>query len=314
MAAIEGGRSDARRPSTVRLLGKQVGYQLKLLARSPMAAFATLVIPLMVLLAVNLLYSGTRLSSRGGIPFAQFFTPAMVAFAVVNACYMSVISSTTLARDEGILKRIRGTPLPPWVYMTGRLVSSGLVASVGTRGGARGRCLRVRLLGGLGRSSGRAADARGGDVLFLLAGACRDGARADRRLGGPDRLGDDAAAVLHLRRLPADRQRPSLVALDRVVVSASSARRRPRVGIQSDHREQRDPSGPSGADGPVGIGVGRLRAARFPLGTGRERSRRSWIATAGCVRSGPRPRIARAACPTRAPPSAERSASSQRAA
>jgi hypothetical protein len=45
-----------------------------------MAAFATLVIPLMVLLAVNLLYSGTRLSSRGGVSFAQFFTPAMVAF------------------------------------------------------------------------------------------------------------------------------------------------------------------------------------------------------------------------------------------
>jgi ABC-2 type transport system permease protein len=94
-----------------------------------MAAFATLVIPLMVLLAVNLLYSGTRLSSQGGISFAQFFTPAMVAFAVVSACYMSVISSTTLARDEGILKRIRGTPLPAWVYMTGRIVSSGLVAA-----------------------------------------------------------------------------------------------------------------------------------------------------------------------------------------
>jgi ABC-2 type transport system permease protein len=121
----------SRRPSTVGLLGRQVGYQLKLLARSPMAAFATIVIPLMVLLAVSLLYSGTHLSSRGGIAYAQFFTPAMVAFAVVNACYMSVISSTTLARDQGILKRIRSTPLPPWVYMAGRIISSGLVATVG---------------------------------------------------------------------------------------------------------------------------------------------------------------------------------------
>jgi ABC-2 type transport system permease protein len=131
MATI--GRSPARgrRPSTVGLLGRQVGYQLKLLARSPMAAFATIVIPLMVLLAVNLLYSGTYLDTRGGIAYAQFFTPAMVAFAVVNACYMSVISSTTLARDQGILKRIRSTPLPPWVYMAGRIISSGLVATVG---------------------------------------------------------------------------------------------------------------------------------------------------------------------------------------
>jgi ABC-2 type transport system permease protein len=119
----------ARRPSLLSLLTAQVGYQLRLLVRSPMASFATLVIPLMVLLAVNLLYNGTRLSDRGNILYAQFFTPAMVAFAVVNVCYMSVISSTTLARDGGILKRIRSTPLPAWIYMAGRLVAAGVVAA-----------------------------------------------------------------------------------------------------------------------------------------------------------------------------------------
>jgi ABC-type multidrug transport system permease subunit len=128
MTLGEGTRAPARRPSVLRLLGAQVGYQLRVLVRSPIGSFATLVIPLMVLLAVNLLYRGTHLASRGGIAYAQFFTPAMVAFAVVNACYMSVISSTTLARDEGILKRIRGTPLPPWVYMAGRLGAAALVA------------------------------------------------------------------------------------------------------------------------------------------------------------------------------------------
>ena len=130
MAVAEHARAPARRPSVPRLLGAQVLYQLRVLVRSPIGSFATLVIPLMVLLAVNLLYRGTHLASRGGIAYAQFFTPAMVAFAVVNACYMSVISSTSLARDKGILKRLRGTPLPPWIYMTGRLVSAGLVALV----------------------------------------------------------------------------------------------------------------------------------------------------------------------------------------
>ncbi len=121
-------RSAHRHAPTSRLLAGQVTYQLRLLVRSPIGAFATLVIPLMVLVAVNLLYTGTRLSVRGNIAFAQFFTPAMVAFAVVNACYMHVITSTTLAREEGILKRIRCTPLPPAVYMAGRLLSAGLVA------------------------------------------------------------------------------------------------------------------------------------------------------------------------------------------
>ncbi len=121
---------ERRRPSALRLLAAQVVYQLRVLVRSPIGSFATLVIPLMVLLAVNLLYRGTHLASRGGIAYAQFFTPAMVAFAVVNACYMSVISATSLARDEGILKRLRGTPLPPWIYMSGRLASAGLVALI----------------------------------------------------------------------------------------------------------------------------------------------------------------------------------------
>jgi ABC-2 type transport system permease protein len=124
MAAADGIPVRTRRPPALRLLAAQIGYQLRLLVRSPLASFATLVIPLMVLLAVNLLYRGTPLASRGGIAYAQFFTPAMVAFAVVNACYMAVISSITLARDEGILKRVRSTPLPPWVYMAGRIASA----------------------------------------------------------------------------------------------------------------------------------------------------------------------------------------------
>lgn len=120
----------ARRPSTLGLIARQVIYQLKVLVRSPIASFATLVIPLMVLLAVNLLFNGTHLQSRGGIRYAQFFTPAMAAFAVVTACYMSVIVSTTLARDEGILKRVRSTPLPSWIYMTGRVVAAAVVATI----------------------------------------------------------------------------------------------------------------------------------------------------------------------------------------
>jgi ABC-2 type transport system permease protein len=130
MAASEQPARAARRPSSARLLSVQIGYQLRVLVRSPLGSFATLVVPLTVLLAVNLLYKGTRLQSRGDIPYTQFFTPAMIAFAVVNACYMSVISQITLARDEGILKRIRSTPLPSWIYMAGRLGAASLVAII----------------------------------------------------------------------------------------------------------------------------------------------------------------------------------------
>ncbi len=128
MAAAEQPDRSRRRRSSARLLSTQIGYQMRVLVRSPLSSFATLIVPLMVLLAVNLLYKGTRVESRGNIPFVQFFTPAMIAFAVANACYMSVISQITLARDEGILKRIRSTPLPSWIYMAGRIGAASIVA------------------------------------------------------------------------------------------------------------------------------------------------------------------------------------------
>ena len=59
MTTVDSHTLDRHRPSALRLLGAQVVYQLRLLVRSPLASFATLVIPLMVLLAVNLLFSGT---------------------------------------------------------------------------------------------------------------------------------------------------------------------------------------------------------------------------------------------------------------
>ena len=49
-----------------------------------------------------------------GLPYAQWVTPAMCAFCLLNACYVTVITSVALAREEGMLKRLRGTPLPAW--------------------------------------------------------------------------------------------------------------------------------------------------------------------------------------------------------
>lgn len=120
-----------RRPATLGLLATQIRYQLTLLRRSPMAGFVTLVIPVMVLLAAGLLYHGVHLSDRGGISYAQFVTPAMLAFAVITACYMSVVASTVLAREDGILKRIHATPLPPSVYFAARIVSAAVAAVAG---------------------------------------------------------------------------------------------------------------------------------------------------------------------------------------
>jgi ABC-type multidrug transport system permease subunit len=113
---------------------RQVHYQNLLLLRSPSGPFFTFVIPLMLLVTLDLVYGDQLIPTRGGTPFPQFYLPSMMAFALVNACYINLINGTSLARDSGMLKRIRGTPLPGWAYLSGRVGSAatlGLASVVG---------------------------------------------------------------------------------------------------------------------------------------------------------------------------------------
>ena len=58
----------------------------------------------------------------------RFFTPAIIVFAVVTATYTNLAMTVTVARDDGILKRIRGTPLPALSYLLARMIHAALLA------------------------------------------------------------------------------------------------------------------------------------------------------------------------------------------
>jgi ABC-2 type transport system permease protein len=112
------------------LIGSQVRYQLRLMVRTPLSTFTIAVIPLLLLVTLNAVMPADALAAmRGRGRYIDFLTPAMAAFAVVNAAYINVITSVVLARDSGILKRLRATPLPAWVHVGGRLVAA-VVTSV----------------------------------------------------------------------------------------------------------------------------------------------------------------------------------------
>jgi len=110
------------------LAGKQVKYHVTLLLRSPMGIFTALIIPLMLLVVLNVAAPSTTFRELHGGRYADFLTPAMATFAILNACYVNVITSTVLAREAGILKRLHGTPLPLWAYIVGRMAAAAAVA------------------------------------------------------------------------------------------------------------------------------------------------------------------------------------------
>ncbi len=116
-----------RRPSVSSLVWQQFRYQNKVFWRTPIAAFFTIVFPLMLLVLFTAIFGNDEIEGLG-ITTAQYFTPGLAVFAAVSATYTNLAIGTAIARDNGILKRIRGTPIPPWAYIAGRVASSVYLA------------------------------------------------------------------------------------------------------------------------------------------------------------------------------------------
>ncbi len=109
----------------LRLLVRQIRYENRAFWRNPAAAFFTFAFPLIFMFVFQAIF-GDQIEGNG-LTAAAFFTPAIVAFSIVNACFTSLAMTTVAVREEGILKRVRGTPLPAWVYLSARICHSVLV-------------------------------------------------------------------------------------------------------------------------------------------------------------------------------------------
>ena len=142
----EGAPSAVR--SDLRLLLGQIHYQNKIFWRTPVAAFFTLVFPLILLLIFATIFGNEPIEELG-VTIAQFYAPALAVYGAATATYVNLAISTALARDEGILKRVRGTPLPPWIYLAGRVGSSAWIGilAIGIMLGAGVAFFEVEVVG-----------------------------------------------------------------------------------------------------------------------------------------------------------------------
>lgn len=115
------------RRSNRSLLATQISYQNKIFSRTPVAAFFTIFFPLMIFVVFSLVF-GNEYIEELGVTTAQYFAPSMAVFAAVSASYTNIATTTAYQRDIGILKRVRGTPLPAMTYMGGKIISAVEIA------------------------------------------------------------------------------------------------------------------------------------------------------------------------------------------
>ena len=113
------------------LVWHQVRYEQLSFWRNPQSAFFTFVFPVVIIAIFGALFGhGGGSSYFYGLSALQYYVPTIAAVSVLGSCYSQLAIVLALRRQNGILKRVHGTPLPAWAYFLGLLAHCVMVSVV----------------------------------------------------------------------------------------------------------------------------------------------------------------------------------------
>ena len=93
------------------------------------SVFFTVMFPVILLLIFATVFGGADGRRRAaGSRRPTYYVPAIITLAVISATMQTLAMSLVIAREDGRLKRGRGTPMPAWVFIAGRVGNSIVVA------------------------------------------------------------------------------------------------------------------------------------------------------------------------------------------
>jgi len=91
---------------------RQYRLERRMFWRNPSAAFFGFLLPLLLLAIFGAVFSGREED-------LDVIVPGIAGLSVMSATFTSLAYNLTTLRERGILKRLRGTPLPPSAYLSG---------------------------------------------------------------------------------------------------------------------------------------------------------------------------------------------------
>jgi ABC-2 type transport system permease protein len=106
------------------LFFREVRVQQKLFWRSREAAFFTFLLPIIFLLLLGSVYGDEEID---GINGSTYLLSGLLGYGVVATAFAGLAISLVLRRESGVLKRVRGTPLPTVVYLFAVIASTLVV-------------------------------------------------------------------------------------------------------------------------------------------------------------------------------------------
>jgi ABC-2 type transport system permease protein len=113
------------------LLQHQVRYEQLSFWRNPQSAFFTFAFPVVIIVIFGAMFRDVGPSSYFyGVSALQYYVPTIAAVSVLGSCYSQLAIVLAMRRQNGVLKRVRATPLPAGTYFLGLLAHCILVSVV----------------------------------------------------------------------------------------------------------------------------------------------------------------------------------------
>ena len=118
-----------------RLFRHQFSFEWKMFWRNPASVFFSVGLPLVFLFLLGAVFGGgSSKDSTYGLLADQYLVPAIMTLGIVSVSFVNTTMTITFQRELGVLKRLRGTPLPTSTFIAARtasaIVNSLLIAFV----------------------------------------------------------------------------------------------------------------------------------------------------------------------------------------
>lgn len=98
-------------PETLSLTWAQYRLERRMFWRNPSAAFFNFVLPLIFLFLFGAVFSGNQKN-------LDVIVPGIAGMSVLATTFSALAMNLTFLREQGVLKRMRGTPLPSGAYLS----------------------------------------------------------------------------------------------------------------------------------------------------------------------------------------------------
>jgi ABC-2 type transport system permease protein len=103
--------------SSIGLAWEQFRLERKLFWRNPSAAFFNFLLPLLLFVLTASVFGGDR-------DLLDQLVPGIAGMSIMATTFNALAFNLTFLREQGILKRVLGTPIPPGSYLAGVLASA----------------------------------------------------------------------------------------------------------------------------------------------------------------------------------------------